>query len=77
MSTKWTPGIETKHWTRLQQTSINHALSIGPRKSWRQHVPPQDIRDNCDILGRGSEEEIKARLLWYLTYYPQHWVGSR
>jgi hypothetical protein len=31
---------------------------------------PREIEENVEILGRGSEEEIKARVLWYVTFEP-------
>jgi len=71
-------------WNRLQKLSILHSnklykdggFGVYPfynkkTKTYDQYVsPPEIIRDNCEILGRGNEEEIKARILWYLTFYP-------
>ena len=68
-------------WSRLQALSIEHANRIGPgyashmirslgRHYQRQHIPPQTIVDNCDILKRHDDEEMKARVLWYVAVHP-------
>jgi hypothetical protein len=60
-------------WHRLQALSCAHAIQLGPQYGFgrrRQHTPPEVIRENCEILGNGSEEEIKHRVHWYITYYP-------
>ncbi len=61
-------------WTRLQALSCAHAKQIGPvygsfGKRRYVHVP-EEIKENCEILGSGDEERIKNRSLWYLTYHP-------
>lgn len=70
------PGMITP-WQRLQATSISHANALGVKHFMGRHTPPEVIRENCEILGRGNDEEIKARLMWYLTFCPKHWTGSR
>ncbi len=61
-------------WTRLQALSCAHANQIGPvygSFGRRRYVcVPEEIKDNCEILGEGDEERIKDRCMWYLTYYP-------
>lgn len=57
-------------WARLQAISCEHAARIG-RIGMRQHHVPEVIKDNCEILGAGDEEAIKARVLWYITYHPE------
>jgi len=66
-------------WRRLQRVSCDHAMALaGPkpfssgRLNRRQIGVPEVIRENVDILGRGSEEEVKARLNWYVTFHP--WI---
>jgi hypothetical protein len=39
-------------------------------KNPRQIHVPEVIKANVDILGRGTEEEVKARIFWYVTFYP-------
>jgi len=29
-----------------------------------------DVQDTCRILGSGDDEQIKARLHWFATFYP-------
>lgn len=59
-------------WQRLQRISCIHALALMPKKFGRPRSigVPQVIADNVAILGRGTEEEVKARNLWYLTFHP-------
>ena len=56
-------------WMRLQCLSCIDAAQIG-RQGIRQHYPPGDIKENCEILGRGNEEEIKNRIHWYIAFKP-------
>lgn len=66
-------------WTRLQALSCAHNLELWlaagkPRPIRGSHIRrsiavPEPIRDNVKILGRGDEEEIKSRVLWYLTFH--------
>lgn len=67
-------------WSRLQRISLHHAREIycgSPHsKNPRRIGVPAVIRENVDILGRGTEEEIKARIMWYLTFYPEVFSGS-
>jgi hypothetical protein len=69
-------------WRRLQHISCAHALVIGAHKSsgrfdrrGRRYeiAVPEVIRENCEILGRGSDVDVKYRLLWYATYHPKLW----
>lgn len=59
-------------WSRLQAISCCHANQIGPRYNFgRKSISvPDVIKENCEILGRGDESEIKARVLWYVQFYP-------
>ena len=62
-------------WNRLQCLSCEHSLSLwrsgATRRKYSRGVEvSEDIRDNVEILGRGNDEEIKARVLWYLTFHP-------
>jgi hypothetical protein len=67
-------------WRRLQRISCHHAAVIGPQRGWTVFHPcvyvPEVIRENVEILGRGTEEEIKARILWYVTFYPSIFSAS-
>lgn len=74
-------------WNRLQAASIELAIQLhsgtcschagaGRRKGGHIHVP-EDVRENCKILGRGNEEEIKARIQWIAMYYPDVFNRSR
>ncbi len=68
-------------WNRLQRVSLYHAatlysdsrLSRNPRQV---HVP-EVIKENVDILGRGTENDVKARLMWYIAFYPNVFSASR
>jgi hypothetical protein len=69
-------------WNRLQALSCEHALRIyvAGRKGVPAHIRrgycrpgtsvPGDIAENVDILGRGDDAELKARVLWYMDYFP-------
>jgi hypothetical protein len=62
-------------WNRLQCLSCAHSLSLWRsgqtrRKYTRGVDVAEDIRDNVEILGRADDEEIKARVFWYLTFHP-------
>jgi hypothetical protein len=75
-------------WTRLQKISCTHAAqlwqemhkpeSMGHKPN--RHNPgcyvPNVIRENVEILGKGSEEDVKARVLWYITYYPSIFTSA-
>lgn len=74
-------------WNRLQAASIELAIHLhtgncschvgaGQRRGGHIHVP-EDIKENCEILGRGNEEEIKARIQWIAMYYPEVFNRSR
>ena len=67
-------------WSRLQRISIAHANAIGPQRCGtayrRQIAVPDVIRENVDVLGRGSENDVKARLMWYLTFHPEMYSAS-
>ncbi len=62
-------------WKKLQSLSAVHAAQLGVRPGGtyrhRTHTPPEVIRENCEILGRGDETEIKNRIHWYLTFHPE------
>ena len=64
-----TPNIP---WLRLQHISCAHARQIG-KCGHRQHHVPDVIQENVEILGKGTDEQVKARLLWYHSYYPALW----
>ena len=64
-------------WSRLQTLSCAHAMELwrnGIATDWsrvtRRVSVPEVIRENVEILGRGDDEEIKARVLWYITFHP-------
>ena len=62
-------------WARLQRISCHHARQMfaetyGVHQP-RRIYPPEVINENVEILGRGDEEELKHRMLWYVTFYPQ------
>ena len=66
-------------WIRLQRLSCEHALRIWidagspqPSRYMRSRglSVPETIQDNVKILGRANEEELKARVLWYVTFHP-------
>lgn len=77
-------------YQRLQTISQIHAsrLWAAGEYGWGQLVDrktgargmysvPEVIQENCAILKRGDEEEIKNRLYWYLTYHPDIHAESR
>lgn len=69
-------------WNRLQCLSCEHSVRIYVARKHGASASraraycrtgtsvPHDIADNVDILGRGNEEEIKARVLWYVQFFP-------
>ncbi len=64
-------------WNRLQCLSCAHSALLWQKRGrqtsgyFRRSISvPDVIEENCRILGRGDESEIKYRVLWYLTYYP-------
>lgn len=67
-------------WSRLQALSCRHANVIYgqmPRKERQRLLKahkgppvPEDIAENCAILKRGDEAELKNRAYWYITFYP-------
>ena len=72
-------------WRRLQHISCAHAILIQRDRyqaKGKYHKDrfgrgvPESIEDNVQILGRGDEEEIKGRLFWYQTYYPELWGNA-
>ena len=64
-------------WVKLQNINLRLAAAIyqkskrgyGKRDSRTNRVP-EVIAETCEILGRGDEEEIKNRIHWLRTYYP-------
>lgn len=70
-----TDTTEKTYWSRLQALSCYHAADIYSKRTARYcrrgTSVPEDIAENCEILGRGDEEEIKARVLWYLDVFPK------
>ena len=67
-------------WSRLQAASIELGIHLSKpywtRYGWKVSVP-DDVKENCEILGRGNEEEIKARIQWIAMYYPDVFNRSR
>lgn len=59
-------------WVRLQALSCCHSRRLYQSRTnrWRGCIVPAEIAENVDILGRGDEEELKARVLWYLDQEP-------
>ncbi len=62
-------------WNRLQRISCYHAAELfgkAPQfyNRHRQIGVPETIRENVEILGRGTEEDIKDRIWWYCTFHP-------
>ena len=83
-----TPGT-AKGWCRLQRVSCYHSAQLHRSSAHYLHAGfhrvrgrfgsigvPECIRENCEILGRGDEAEIKNRLWWYCVYYPDVVNGS-
>ncbi len=70
----------TAGWLKLHHINLRIGIALGPRLTYAmrrtkmggysQHVPPQDVVDTCEILAKGSEEDIKARIHWCRMYYP-------
>lgn len=71
-------------WSRLQAIANAHGAELARDKTRREKMPRTrggfsadsfivtdwDLRETCDILGRGDAEEICGRIHWYLTYLP-------
>ena len=69
-------------WMRLQKLSEHHALQLwragqygigryhGRSGQRAMYTVPEAIEENCKILGRGDEAEIKNRIFWYVTFHP-------
>ena len=87
----WCPGIArlttgaAECWCRLQRVSCYHSTQLYKSSAYYLRAGvhrvgsigvPEVIRENCDILGRGDETEIKNRLWWYCVYYPDIVNGS-
>jgi len=72
-------------WSRLQRISCYHATKLftesrGFNRLTQRLKPipvPEVIRENVEILGKGTEEDVKARIHWYITYYPDVFSESR
>ena len=68
-------------WRRLQEISLYHATEIYCSRVHSRHPRsvsvPAIIKENVDILGRGTEEDVKYRIYWYLTFYPSVFDASR
>jgi hypothetical protein len=70
----------TTAWSRLQALSCEHNARLFASGQLARMTPRgvrgksinvnREIQENVDILGRGNEEEIKARVLWYVTFEP-------
>jgi hypothetical protein len=67
-------------WSRLQRVSLYHAAKLYSEsvhaKNPRHVSVPEVIKENVEILGKGTEEEVKARIHWYITFYPEIFSGS-
>jgi C-terminal processing protease CtpA/Prc len=63
-------------WVKLHhinQRIANHIgvqLSLTVKRGKRQHIVPEVVAETCEILGRGTEEDIKNRIGWLRLYYP-------
>jgi hypothetical protein len=60
-------------WSRLQALSCVHNAELyraGKTRRWRGVSVDPEIQTNVEILGRGVDDEIKARVLWYIDYEP-------
>lgn len=75
-------------WKRLSVISESRALELwragqygigqycrktGNRTSFSA---PEEIKENVEILGRNEESELKARVMWYMTYHPKSWAAA-
>lgn len=69
-------------WSRLQALSCEHANRLGKQPTFplirslgmryqSGHNPPMVIVENIEILTRGDDEEMKSRVHWYITFYPE------
>lgn len=68
--------ITATAWRRLQYISCERANALYAtgktrRMFGRGVIVPEEIEENVKILGRANEEEMKARLMWYLTYHSE------
>ena len=76
-------------WSRLQRISIYHAGLLYQSGSIKRQYcgrhrgqnlyqvsVPEVIRENVAILGRGTEEEVKYRLNWYVEFFPTVFSAS-
>lgn len=72
--------IKNVHWSRLQALSCEHNNRLYASGVLADLTPSGvrgksinvnfEIEENVKILGRGDDEEIKARVLWYVTFQP-------
>jgi hypothetical protein len=67
-------------WKRLQRVSLYHAAQLYSEsrhaRNPRYVGVPEVIRENVDILGRGTEEDVKYRLAWYVEFHPSVFSAS-
>ena len=68
-------------WNRLQRVSLYHAAKLYSEsrhsRNPRQVGVPEVIKENVDILGHGTENDVKVRLMWYIEFYPNVFSASR
>lgn len=67
-------------WVRLQSmTTALQARTYGKRWVGRgrrgtlsgyQITVSQDVANACEILGRGTDEQVKAGLHWFAVFHP-------
>lgn len=66
-------------WNRLQKVAIEHGRrTMKPQKHGRRRfvIPPEELSETCAILGRGDDEEMKARVIWYQNVLLSIWAAS-
>jgi hypothetical protein len=74
-----TPG-HIAAWKRLQRVSLYHAAQLYSESRHSRnprHVSVTEvIQENVGILGKGTEEDVKYRLMWYVQFFPSVFSAS-
>jgi hypothetical protein len=75
-----TSDVNPVAWVRLQsmatalqaRTYTRRWVGCGKRGTLGgyQITVSQDVANACEILGRGTDEQVKVGLHWFATFYP-------
>ena len=63
-------ALSCEHANRLYAAGRTHCHTINRRYRLPAVFVPDVIKENVDILGRADDAEMKNRIFWYITFYP-------